>query len=75
MEIILFQYQELFKMEKTINILELSSELADLKVRELIGEESKIYVENDGIITYTDVAQDLFNQWYDFYYDIIDNLN
>ena len=75
MEIILFQYQELFKMEKTINILELSSELADFKVRELIGEESKIYVENDGIITYTDVAQDLFNQWYDFYYDIIDNLN
>jgi Mg2+/Co2+ transporter CorC len=60
-------------MEKTINILELASELADMKVREILIDFSKIYLrEKNGDTRYTEEAQDLFNFWYDQYYDLVE---
>ena len=60
---------------KLINVLELASELADMKVREVIEDFSKIYIEDtDGTIRYTEEAQDLFNEWYDSYSELIEYL-
>ena len=61
-------------MEKTINILELASELAEMKVREILVF-SRIYVrEKNGDTRYSEEAQDLFNFWYDQYYDLIESM-
>ena len=62
-------------MEKTINVLEVASELADIKVREILVDFSKIYIrENNGDTRYSEEAQDLFNFWYDQYYDLIESM-
>lgn len=60
-------------MEKlTINVLELASELAH---KELVGnwsESIKIYEDEEASVTvYTDEAQDIFNEYYDQYTDLI----
>lgn len=57
---------------KLINVLELASDLADAKVRELIVNFSDIYIEDsDGTTRYTEKAQDYFNEWYDIYTELI----
>jgi hypothetical protein len=67
-------------MEVTINILELASELADVKIREVYNNNNSVFpkgilVDNpDGDTTYTDEAQLHFDLWYDHYYDLIFNL-
>lgn len=59
-------------MAKTINEVELSSELADRELRKIWNKENGcIDREEDGTIYYTDKAQDLFNELYDKFYDII----
>jgi len=50
-----------------VNIVELASELAHQKLTTSILEESM--VNPDG--TYTEEAQDEFNDYYDEYYDLI----
>jgi len=59
----------------TINKLELASELANMKLeREWRDTEFKIYEdENAGITTYTEGAQDLFNEYYDEYLSLIES--
>lgn len=60
-------------MNITINLLEVASELANAEVwREC--DINKIYVETDDCTVYTEDAQDIFNEWYDHYYDVLLNL-
>ena len=58
-----------------MNILEAASELAHEVVCVKFKYDNKlIYVEDaDGTI-YTEKAQDLFNEWYDHYYDFLTKL-
>jgi hypothetical protein len=60
-------------MEKlTINVLELASELAHRELVKDWSESIKIYEEEEvGITVYTEEAQDLFNEYYDQYTDLI----
>jgi hypothetical protein len=60
-------------MEKlTINILELASELAHRELVRDWSESIKIYEDEEASITvYTEGAQDLFNEYYDQYTDLI----
>jgi hypothetical protein len=75
-------------MNVTINICEVSAELADLAVRrEIWGIEEltsfmdtqnkwkEVYQEENDCITYTPEAQEVFEEWYDYYFDIIINLS
>lgn len=60
---------------KLINVLELASELADMQVREIMVNFSDIYIEDsDGSTRYTEEAQDLFNEWYDSYTELIQSI-
>lgn len=59
---------------KTINVLELASELADMKVREVMVNFSDIYIEDEFEIRYTEKAQELFNEWYDAYTELIESM-
>lgn len=63
-----------------VNIVELASELAHEQTKfQLFGyyslteeENARLYVSpTDGITTYTDEAQDIFNNLYDYYYNVI----
>ena len=67
-------------MEIRINIVEVASELAhDTMVRDsfidgIINDETEVYVsfnkaDDDGEIIYTDVCQEIFDKYYDYYYD------
>ena len=59
-------------MEKvTINAIELASELAHMKVYEL-SKSKIIYSEDESGTTYTEEAQDIFNEYYDEYLTLID---
>lgn len=62
-------------MEIKINIVELASELANDAVYEyLISEylsQSAIYKEESDVVEYTEYGQKIFDQWYDYYYNII----
>lgn len=58
-------------MEKTFNLLELASELADKKLKETFNGE--IYVETDSEVSYTEEAQEYFNEFYDEYYEFLLN--
>jgi hypothetical protein len=56
----------------TINIVELASELAHMKLINEWNESIKIYEDEEASITvYTDEAQDIFNEMYDDYTDLI----
>jgi hypothetical protein len=56
----------------TINIIELASELAHMKLINEWNESIKIYEDEEASITvYTDEAQDIFNELYDDYTDLI----
>lgn len=57
---------------KTFNLLELASELADIKLRETFS--GTIDVEIDEEIRYTEEAQDYFNELYDEYYEFLINI-
>ena len=60
---------------KTINVLELASELADMKVREVMVIFKDIYtIDSNGDARYTEKAQDLFNEWYDTYTELIESM-
>ena len=59
-------------MEITINLIELSSELAEEMVNVKFNyEQNDIYVEENEEVKYTEQAQEIFNEWYDYYYDFL----
>lgn len=58
----------------TINKIELASELASMKLEREWRDSIQIYVdEQDGITTYTESAQDIFNDYYDEYLSLIES--
>jgi hypothetical protein len=58
----------------TINKLELASELANMKLEREWRDRIQIYVdEQEGITTYTESAQDIFNDYYDEYLSLIES--
>lgn len=58
--------------EILINAVELASELASAEMRRDWDDEiCEMEVEVDGVISYTEEAQAVFNELYDIYYDII----
>ena len=60
----------------TINKLELASELAHEKLLALVHlskGEFEIYKETDEEVSYTEQAQDKFNEYYDKYLTLIEN--
>jgi hypothetical protein len=60
-------------MNITINALELASELAHEKLNAEWSESIKIYEDEESeVLTYTDEAQDIFNEWYDHYLNKIE---
>jgi len=59
-------------MNVTINIVELASELADKDLESHFGQ--KRWIESDDELIYTEESQDLFNEYYDYYFDIIEQL-
>ena len=63
-------------MEVKVNVLELASELADVKLQQFALLEggmfpNGVYVETEDEVSYTEEAQDKFNEYYDYYYDMI----
>jgi hypothetical protein len=60
------------KTNVTINALELASELADAKVRKELTNYLQLDIESN-VYTYTDEAQDLFNEYYDEYLTMIES--
>lgn len=63
-------------MNITIDLVEAASELASLELENLYSNEFELYVtdEEDEIIQYTDQAQDIFDELYDKYYTILNEL-
>lgn len=63
-------------MEISINLLEAASELAHEVVCAKFEDDDSVIYENttDTITVYSEEAQDLFNEWYDHYYDLLINL-
>ena len=58
-----------------INSLEVASELADKKVNETMNSVyDDIYHEDMDGLSYTETAQDLFNDYYDDYLTLLTNL-
>lgn len=58
----------------TINKIELASELASMKLEREWRDRIQIYVdEQAGITTYTESAQDIFNDYYDEYLSLIES--
>jgi hypothetical protein len=63
-----------------INKLELASELANDATKKemfskgLISDENEMYVEDEGGTIYTDKAQDIFNDYYDYYLTKIEEI-
>lgn len=61
-------------MNVTINALELASELAHERLIDNWSKSIKIYVDEDeSITTYTEEAQDIFNEYYDMYINLIES--
>ena len=58
----------------TINKLELASELASLKLEHEWKESIQIYENEEADeLTYTEEAQDIFNEYYDAYISLIES--
>ena len=58
----------------TINALELASELASKKLEANWSESIKIFNDDEAdVLTYTDEAQDIFNEYYDDYLSLIES--
>ena len=65
-------------MNISINILEVASELANIQVHEKLQDTTEIYIlENveDTCTIYTETAQEIFNEWYDYYYEFLESFN
>jgi hypothetical protein len=71
--------------EIKINIVEASSELANIKLFDYYRQNNSsisideiedlvLVLNEDEIVTYTEHAQDQFNILYDLYYDLLENL-
>ena len=60
-------------MNITINILEVASELAHKRVVAILKNDYSLVYEDPSakMIGYTDEAQDLFNEYYDEYFDFL----
>lgn len=59
-------------MNVTINIIEVASELAELRVlEEFNNEEERVYEETEDGTCYTEDAQEIFNYYYDYYFNFI----
>jgi hypothetical protein len=63
-------------MEITINLLEVASELSHEIVCAKFEDDANEIYDNatDTITVYSEEAQDLFNEWYDYYYNFLLNL-
>jgi hypothetical protein len=63
-------------MNITINLLEAASELAhEVVCAKFEDDDNAIYESTtDTITSYTEKAQDLFNEWHDHYYELLNNL-
>lgn len=61
-------------MNVTVNILELASDLAYTELETLFKDGTVIYNEDEDTFVYTDEAQEVFNELYDKYYTIIDQI-
>lgn len=62
-------------MNVTINIVELASELASIELENNWTDSIVIYIDDNEVESiYTDEAQDIFNDLYDKYYTMIDNI-
>ena len=69
-------------MEIKINLLEVASELAELRMFEPFEKAgytydqfiSKVMVDDNDALTYKDEYQVEFDEWYDIYFNIIQNL-
>lgn len=59
--------------EITINAVELASELASAHLERQWHNRMVIWEEYDGVQVYTEDAQDLFNEYYDNYYTLIES--
>jgi len=57
----------------TVNALELASELADQKLRADWSESITIDAGDGEEVFYTEEAQDLFNEYYDKYFTLINS--
>jgi hypothetical protein len=63
-------------MNITINVLEVASDLANLDLQEIWSElypTQSYMIEEDGTTRYTEEAQDIFNDYYDFYFTLLTN--
>ena len=58
----------------TINILELASELAHIKLMNEWRDSIRIFEDETASVTvYTEEAQDIFNEYYDNYLTLIES--
>lgn len=63
-------------MDITINILEVASELAQKEVEKHFNYQSSLIYErvSDDETRYTEEAQSIFDENYDYFYEFLDNL-
>jgi hypothetical protein len=62
-------------MNIKINIIEVASELAEKEMIKYFSDDLELYSDEDEYcIVYTDEAQELFDQLYDKYFDLLYNL-
>lgn len=62
-------------MEIRINLLEAASELAhEIVCAKFEDDDNLINMEDAHGIYYTEEAQELFNEWYDHYYNLLLNI-
>lgn len=59
------------KLDQSI-LLELASELADARVKEEF--QNPVLMDSNGVIIYHEDAQDYFNEMYDYYLSIIEEV-
>jgi hypothetical protein len=59
--------------EILINAVELASELASADLEANFGDSMNLYKEEDDGTTYTEQAQDMFDELYDHYMSIIES--
>ena len=57
--------------EVTINAVELASILAEEELNDNHGDYMQIYVDDEEDTTYTDQAQKMFDELYDYYMEMI----
>ena len=63
---------KLNKMNITINIVELATELSDRKINEILEYKNVYEDEDEDETKYTDEAQKLFDYYYDLFYFMIE---